>query len=1074
MKTKSKISSLLAMFLTLCMLMSMAYVPAYAADTLTPAETTLLAPKSGQNTYVAYEETLETEGTLPKGVYVQNNKIVLDGDEVTGGTFKVNGQNVTVADTLYYEDFQDETENATQGAVKNTKFKKLDGTDAASFVTSTAKGIVAKEDNNLFASGTINEAIYSADFGESLQNVKRLTIKLRFRKNQASNTPNLFYAYTQTGGLIYNFGTRSTGDILVNNYHANAGDVSVTYDPIMGGGGYSNDAWHTMRIELDFSKVRSEGDQTYYGQCAVYVDDVKQFTSSNNAGNPVNNGDFAILANEPTAYLKSLTFGVPVDDIEIYSGTPCGDFYTLDGDSTLLAPPKDTISKIDYKTLGVDGNELSGITYSVSNAPDGVSVDGNSVVLLGATVKSGTFTLNSHDGTGRKIASKDITIHPTRYYADFEDATTSSEAKNYAFKNLDGSDAGSGAMATSSGTIAEEGGNKYVSGAKGAGNAVVDLGTAAQNATKLTVELRGQNTVESTAAYSMIFVGDSNDKCVFNMDIRATNNTCQLSFNSNGDSQKIDAINASVGSWIDFRLELDFTTLNAAGDRAGSYTLYGNENVLGNIKDYWMPAQHSKGTYAKKVSVGFNYADEIAVYSGVKYTTEYTISGADTLVVPESGKFAKNEYTVADSTGAEAENAELSIIGETEGFKLINGGLVVSGDAKKAEECILVAKNSAGKILATKSIKLSGIRYAEDFSDKLTMPSLDGTNASTSMLLYNEGNFGSIVEENGNHYLAGAVNTKFAVLDLGENFNNSKKTVIKAKYLWNGTSDGDFIYVYSYNGSFVEMVRVCLSSGQGGLWTFHDKNGVQQSGAGIPRHGKTPAGEWTDLEIVLDYENYTYTVATAGVVRINNYKMRGSGYAKRIYLGAYIDDITVYNGDDFSISSATNSLEIPGAGEKTQQIGAVYSDGSAVNNVICTSNVSGITASGNAVTVSSALSVAPVELTLSDGFVSNKVTCQTFTDYILVGGSEYEAGMALGTGSKTIKVANGKSDADEKPFIVIAHYAGNKLVSATVAKKVDSVYTAEITKEFKSGETVKIFKWEDGTVTPLEKEIILN
>ncbi len=996
MKTAKKGYSFLSVVLTLCMLLTLVYIPVSAAGTLTPAETSLLAPKSGQNTYVAYEETLTTEGTLPAGVYTQGNKLVLKGSEINGGgTFKVNGQDVTLANKVYSENF----EGLQEGAAVTT----------SAIAASTSTGTVAKEANgNKYANGTIvwNEStLYQVDLGSAATNAKYLTAKMKiyFDGGDLNAT---FRAYGGASGseLLYQFGPRNAGSHLMTYYNAEA-----TYGLSMGGVAFAT-GWNDLQIDFDFTQGR--------GKYSIKLN-----------GNVGPTNYLAVSANATS--LTRLEVGLRVDDVEIYSGTPCGEPYTFVGSESILAPGNGKAAKLDYKVLDLDGNAVSGLALTSNNLPEGVAIENNSLVVFGSVVKSGTFTLKATGANGTVYGEKTVTVQPTVYFEDFEGLQQGASVANSSI-----------ASAETVGTVAkEENGNLYASGSKNSNVAHIDFGAAAKGATDLTIKTKFK--VDQLAnIYTLFNAWDGNGSEIYRVGTRTTRSQIINWMGPDGNqlTGASPGIGLNVNTWYDMEIRLNFTNPKTITPASGDpYILYGTYSVIVGGTNHWMDyamigkydttyvANNGYG-YIKTLKFGVD-VDDVQIYSGSDYVSPYTLSGAETLVIPEEGTYSKMPYTVTES-GAAVNDVILSVSESVSGVKLVDGGVILSS-AAEAGEFDVIAKNASGKIYGTKKVKI--------VSPNFISAGKDYTTASIAAP---------------------------ATIDLAGVAANCSVVTLKGEYKWDGATEG--ILIQALNADGTNMTDVRVSSGQKGFYSYWGTTGAY----GVERYGPAPYGEWTGFYITLNLTTgqYTfYTLGADGYIQKMKNKIINAGVPTSIKFGSPLRNAVLYAGNEFSILSEVEAVEIPGAGTKTTALSAKYSDGSAVSGLTVSTEAEGFTANGANLTADASAALGKINVTLSDGFVSKTVALDTFKDYVLVNGNVMEAGATIPAGNAVVKVCYGDTRNSSRADALAAHYTSDVVlaVPAVGTTQADGTSVAEFTANLKAGEKVKAFLWNAVTLNPI-------
>ena len=149
---------------------------------------------------------------------------------------------------------------------------------------------------------------------------------------------------------------------------------------------------------------------------------------------------------------------------------------TIVGDTTLMAPPMGQFSAVEY-TLSDGTNTASDAVFEITSAPNGVSLDGNKVVLNGSRIKKGNIYLTASSESLGVSASLTVKVNDYRLYTNFESAAVGSNPSDttqetyVTLENLDGSAATGALFRSGSGyttaLVAEEtDGNRYIQGTR--------------------------------------------------------------------------------------------------------------------------------------------------------------------------------------------------------------------------------------------------------------------------------------------------------------------------------------------------------------------------------------------------------------------------------------------------------------------------------------------------------------------------------------------------------------------------------------------------------------------------------
>ena len=1038
-------------------------------------DTLLLAPPKSENSYVTYsvlsdnttdDFAISIDNSAPKGIIAQTDKLVLLGNaiensgefalNVSGGVVSESGK-VSLSPVCYFEDFEDETIGAK---VWNTTLKNLDGTNSSSMITNDSVGIITKDslkDSNHYALGAKGEDVALIDLGTAACGAKNVTVKMKVQNPEKSDLTSAITMSDSNGKDILKLGTTSSQNCLANYY-----DADANYKGAITGCTLNANQWYDVEINLDFTASKTTSQSERYGKYTISVD-----------GN-VCYKDYAMISDEISldSYLKTISIGFPVDDIAIFSGKSCNQAFTLSGSDTLLAPPPGEIAETKYEVIGIDAKAVSDVTFSVSDAPDGVDISENGILLHGSAVRECEFTLTAKDSKGVELDNKKITISPVCYFEDFENETVGAKVYDTTIKKLDGSF--SSMITTDSlGIITDDSlnsSNHYALGTKGTKITLIDLGTAARGAKNVSIKMKIQNSQKSDAPYAITML-NSKGKDILKFGSRDTWNCLANYYGEDGKyGSAVPGCELSLNQWYDVLVNLDFSAPKIISGTTyyGKYTIYVDKKPY--YEDYAMiSSSPSPDEYLKTISIGFP-VDDIAIFSGYQTETLYTVTGPDTMFIPFADRYCKYYYSVKNEYGAEETDVVFSVAGQENGFKDYGDAIVISGNDANEGEYALIAKNKAGKILTTKKVDISNIQYSEDFNDILTLPTSSGMVSQKSMI--SDLSEAKICVENGNYYAA-ATTDEPLIVDLGNMANGGKKVTLKGKYFWDKT-DKTFMQAHDADGNL--LMSINTSSANECFYTHWGKDGIYSRSPYYCK--KMSCCDWLEIEVTFDFENNTYSLKAADVLHINQFKMINipQNNLKTIQFNVFVDDITVSAGEDFSINAGAKTMEIPLFGTNEQTIVATYSDTNAIENLKITTDAKGFSISGNTVISDASADVIPAQIVLSDGFVKSKLTIHTYKDYLLLDGKTATSETSLGTGTKTIKACFGKSNSDFTPHVVIAHYdENNRLADIKFGTTTDEkTYTAEMTKNIKAGETIKIFKWSKDDLTPFRDMIELK
>jgi len=420
---------LLSVFLIIVFSLSLVSIPAFAVTGVIVGDTNIYLPNEGA---IRLPYVLTTDGTteIADAVYsvsvlgVDSNETskyagfdasgnLYVGQLAKGKTLTVTGVSanctasltVNVCDTIYAEDFEDETVGQTvTSGIFDTKTATVI-TEGEMLVPSDASV------TNKIAKSYTNTSGWKDDQTTLIINgnltASKLTIDARVgAHNQADidgSFPNMNHPVrlTYESGAVYTKFEGTNGVNYILRKRANDSWLAGIY-----GTGYSNYQLMPMKMVITNNTTLD----IYVGSKSMTYD------ISNVKGTD--------------SVLQSIAFGSFVDDIEIYSGEKAVSPYEITGQDTICRAPIGTTAKFTYSALpAIECAPYNGnVTLALKETYAGVSISGNEVKVAGNSA-SGTFTLQAKDASGNVLGEKAITIvdkiynwadNYERAYVDFE------------------------------------------------------------------------------------------------------------------------------------------------------------------------------------------------------------------------------------------------------------------------------------------------------------------------------------------------------------------------------------------------------------------------------------------------------------------------------------------------------------------------------------------------------------------------------------------------------------------------------------------------------------------------------
>ena len=411
--------------------MSLVTIPAFAADGIIVGDTNIYLAKDGA---VRVQYVLTSDGTAPVDDAVYSVSVdgvdsadtakyaafdadgyLYAGQMAKGKTLTVSAQSadysasltVNVCDTIYAEDFEDET-------IGRTVTSEIFDTKTATVITEGDMHVPSDATANKIAKSYTNtsgwydnqtQLIINGNFESSKLNIEA-KVGAQNPSDISGNFPNMDHPVrlTYESGAVYTKFEGNNGVNYILRKRSNNGWLAGIY-----GTGYSNYQLMPMKMVI-----------TNNATLDVYVDS-KSMT-------------YGISSVKGTdTVLQNIAFGSFVDDIEIYSGEKAVSPYVIAGQDTICRAPVGTTAKFTYDVSPTiecaPSTEV--VTLALKEAHTGVSVSGNVVKVAGNAV-SGTFTLQAADASNNILGEKTVTIvdkiynwadNYERAYVDFENQT---------------------------------------------------------------------------------------------------------------------------------------------------------------------------------------------------------------------------------------------------------------------------------------------------------------------------------------------------------------------------------------------------------------------------------------------------------------------------------------------------------------------------------------------------------------------------------------------------------------------------------------------------------------------------
>ena len=1002
-KGNEAMKKIAAILLTFLMLFTMVPMTMAQEAGVIVGDNRLLAPPVGVRSAVSYtlydtagtaEQTdavLSISGNVPAGVTVENNKLVLDGSIIQAGTFTVNlanasyetSQEVSVHDVRIYDDFESLAEGDT--VTSKQTLKKLDGTaHTQEIYISETTATIKTEENNKYSDGKI---VMRPDWVGTTAGTRYVTFKITAKVKEAWEP--IFKIMGGNGAVAAMLYER----VLGCGYWTLANDADATGNSVNVWGVPGDDAWGKIIVELDL----------YKNVYTVWVNDTKI------CENYKVTQDFSA-----DQLIGRIEANVYADNIALFSGRELEPLppvapvtYEVSGDSVLFAPPLDTRSAVSYSLVSSEGENLDG-NVSITNAPAGVSLKDNKVVLDGSAISTGKFNVTVTSGDISE--TKEVTVSDVRIYDNFESFNAGDVIGSTAtLKKLDGTDSGIAIYNNATQTVAEENGNKYAKGGIKANLSGISGIDKAQNLTissklKFGTDWQWAMSVKEKEGVEIVSVYKGTG---------ANNWTSYI--NHSGTASSVSSWSTAVPTSAFEKVALEIDLYNNYIVKHKDTVVFTDGDVASGI---FKMREIAASNYIASVETGAN-ADDIAVFSGVELAPEAgSITGEAKLYAPPAGEYSEISYNFLNAQGtAVTGDYTMSLEGAPAGVTLSGNKLILNGSTVRAGKFTLNAKNSV--TAASKEIEIADLRIYDDYENsnvyttgdaiggKSPMLKLDGTQAEGS---YYQGS-AEVAADGSNHYSKGQIVYR---PDWNIASKNTEKAVVSAKIRPvmgdNGSSTVDLYYNNTQGNSHFLQIQL----GSDRIWKSNrNKDGETETVV----TGKYCEDKWVDLRIELDFANGSYTVYADNEAIFEDYKIAdfqmGTHYFNNLITSNDVDNLAVYTGELVKGEFGYDAFEVKVNGETVSDY-------------------------NNCITAGSTLSVSA-------------------------------------------NVENGNGNGRDLVMIVAEYDVNGGLLqmvsSASVNESILAMSSEKVEKQITVGEnieTVKVFIWKQGTLTPLGNSLTLN
>ena len=916
-----------AILLTFLMLISVVPMTMAAEAGVIVGDTTLFAPPVGVRSAVSYtlydtaggtEQTdaaLTISGTIPDGVSVKDNKLVLNGSLIEAGTFTVTlandsysaSQTVTVSNVRIYDDFESFT---TDDAVGSTAtLKNLDGTANSTSIYSGVTNTIAESNGKKYVSGGVTANFKSVT---GIDTAREITVSAKIKADISKDYEQLVEMKNQHEMIMINMHHRSNSNYWISTRNQSGATSNVS-------------SWSTAIPTADFEKVSWELD----GHNRTYVTKHKDTTLFTDAGATgvfqMVDRNWTIAAYANGEYVGYFVTASNISEIAVFSGVEIEPLtYDVIGDSVLYAPPVGVRSAVSYSLVSSEGENLGG-NVSISNAPNGVSLKDNKIVLDGSKIQAGTFNVTVTSGDVSQ--TKEVTVSNVRIYDDFESFTTGSAVGSTAtLKNLDGTANATSIYSGVTNTIAESNGKKYVSGGVTANFKSV---TGIDTAREITVSAKIKADI-SKDYEQLVEMKNQHEMIMINMHHRSNSNYWISTRNQSGATSNVSSWSTAIPTAdfekVSWELDGHNRTYVTKHKDTTLFTDAGATGVFQMVDRNWTIAAYANGEYVGYFVTASNIS-EIAVFSGVEIPPVVgSITGEATLYAPPVGEYSEISYDLFDDQGAAVTSGyTMNISGAPVGVTLTGNKIILNGSAIQAGTFKLTAEASG--LTATKEITVADLRIYNDYEDSEVYVAAEEGSAITIagkapwFKLSGEratsgGYQGSAIlaTEGSNHYTSGEVIYRPDWTCVSK---STEKTVVSAKIrpVMTATSGSKTIDLYYTNGSGnVHFMQIQLGADR--IW----KSSYDKDGANNPViTGKYCEDKWVDVRIELDFVGKTYTVYIDNEVIFEDYKIKdfvtGSYVLNNIITANDVDNFAIYSGELLKGALSYDAFEVKVDGE---------------------------------------------------------------------------------------------------------------------------------------------------------------
>lgn len=620
------------------------------------------------------------------------------------------------------------------------------------------------------------------------------------------------------------------------------------------------------------------------------------------------------------------------------------------GDAVLFAPPTDVISRVTYELKPSSGT-VSTIAWSMSKAVAGVTLDPATGVLTldGAAIAVDSFTLTAEGTTDAGSSftdSIDISIPDVRFDYNFDDSTEGNTATSRAYSLSSGAQYPAvlnGQSGQTAKVAAESDGNLYVA-CSGYTNylqfepdRLTAQAAAVQSAKRVTMRAR----IKAPGAYGYTLKDNASSSWA----MQVSGNKLNEKHGIIGDGGTVTnssyaATGATVSSstWSEMNLVLDY--------ERRLYSVYLEKALV--VDGYHMlnsTVEYFDNAYFEV------YVDDIAYYSGTPVFPETTdIQGDATLLAPPVGVKSAVTYTLLDNLTtpqAVTENVTWSVEGALPAgvaFDSATGTVTLDGSLIAAGSFTLKAESPY--YVASKTITIPDCRYFEDFEGqtpgsqfKIYARKLDGGIFTAADGITQTGNVAQskvqVAQENDATQTDGKNNYASVTPVDGANV-----TYANVKHDWYSISSANKMTTVSFrmkvpsSGSYsmrdtgntfgISSSNYTLTHA---VWdgTYNDKGEKVSQQVATP--GTFSKTGWTDVRIVTDYYNETYSVYVDDFLAIQDADMLSStaGFLNQFYMYAPIDDYAFYSGE----AVVEDYITVDGAVFDTEDDTKVLNDGAS-------------------------------------------------------------------------------------------------------------------------------------------------